>query len=418
MKKIVFIVMIMVLLFGVSAPISADNITLTIWGWGETLNGLEAAFNIWKQDHPNVELEKVPYSQGDTQDKLVASLMAGVGAPDIAPVEQARLKQIASIGGLEDLSDLITDKLDKFASFALENSKYDGKFYGAPWDIGPVALYYRADIFEDAGVEPPSTWDELITVGKKICKDLDGDGKLDRYLLNLESYNSFQYFMFLRARNLLVFDKDGKFVLDNEEAKEVFKFYTELSTKHNIAKLESYWTPAWWNSIKEGRLASIPIAVWYAGLLKGQAPELAGKWRVAPWPTFKGQKGNTNWGGSTLVVPSQGKHKDLAKDFVRFALTTREGQLAIYKASNLFPSYLPALDSDVFSKPDPYFGNQPIGEVFKETVPTINEWYEPLGFPTVGEALTNALGKVVYNVATVDEAWNEAMNQIRMELDL
>lgn len=348
MKKYVGILTV-VLLLASAAVAAAEEVTLTVWGWGETVTGLQAAFEIWKKDHPNVKLETAVYDQGDVQDMLAISLMTGVGAPDICPVEQARVAQFAALGGLEDLTDIVAGKEDEFASFALANSQYNGRYYAVPWDIGPVGFFYRVDIFEEAGVEAPATWEDIIEAGKAITQDLDGDGFKDRYLLNLEVNDVFQFFMFLRARNLLVFDAEGNFVLDNEDAKEVFTFFTELATVHDIAVLEPYWTPAWWNSIKEGRLAAIPIAVWFAGLLKDQAPELEGLWSVAPWPAFEGQVGSTNWGGSTLVVPSQSKYAELAKDFIEFALTTKEGQLAIYEASNLFPAYLPALESDVFA---------------------------------------------------------------------
>ena len=49
-----------------------------------------------------------------------------------------------------------------------EAGTVDGALYGMPWYAGVRSVVYRTDVFEKAGVEPPTTWDELVAAGEKI----------------------------------------------------------------------------------------------------------------------------------------------------------------------------------------------------------------------------------------------------------
>ena len=50
----------------------------------------------------------------------------------------------------------------------------DGKIYGVPMEVEPMAMYYSVAAFEEAGLnenDVPQTWDELLEVGKKLTTD-------------------------------------------------------------------------------------------------------------------------------------------------------------------------------------------------------------------------------------------------------
>ncbi|HHV62144.1 MAG TPA: sugar ABC transporter substrate-binding protein [Firmicutes bacterium] len=410
------LIIVFVLVSGIAEVEAAKNIKLTLWGWNIGIDALKAVASKFKETHPNVDFDFVEMNVQDVHDKLKASLMAGVGAPDICTVEQYYVQQIASKGGLVDLTKELQGLENKFARHAWVASKFRGSLYAIPWDIGPCALYYRKDIFDSLGVKPPRTWADFVTVGKKVAADLNGDGTLDRYMLNIPLNDPYGYFMFIWSKKLKIFDENGNLVVDNPEAFEVMKWYTDLYLVHHVALPQNYWEPAWFNAIKEGRLATIPMAVWFAGQLKTQAPELSGKWRVSDWPSATGEKTGTNWGGSTLVIPVQSKHKKEAIEFAKFMLATTEGQILSYKASNIFPAYLPALNSPVFKEPDPYFGGQVIGKIFVDSVPYISEWYYPVHMQAAEQAFNTLLAKVLNRKATLKEAWDEAIRAIKKEM--
>ncbi|CAM5707773.1 hypothetical protein SVIOM342S_09983 [Streptomyces violaceorubidus] len=56
---------------------------------------------------------------------------------------------------LYDLTDLIAPYRDKTSAYKLSVNTVDGRIYGVPWDLDPGLLWYREDLLEDAGVDPP-----------------------------------------------------------------------------------------------------------------------------------------------------------------------------------------------------------------------------------------------------------------------
>ena len=75
--------------------------------------------------------------------------------------------------GFAELSDIVSS--DDFLPVKMGEVTINDKIVGFPWDAGPVAVFYRTDYFEQAGVnaEDIQTWDDFIEAGKKIeatCK--------------------------------------------------------------------------------------------------------------------------------------------------------------------------------------------------------------------------------------------------------
>ncbi|TCJ18911.1 extracellular solute-binding protein, partial [Rubrobacter taiwanensis] len=66
--------------------------------------------------------------------------------------------QFAANGWIVDLSDRFGNRGD-FLEGTIQSNTYEGAIYGVPWFTDAGMLYYRADLLEEAGVEPPTTWD-------------------------------------------------------------------------------------------------------------------------------------------------------------------------------------------------------------------------------------------------------------------
>jgi len=88
-------------------------------------------------------------------------------------------------GYLEPLDDYVAkDKAlewDDIAPFFRDfNASYKGHIYMLPLDGDFHMVYYRTDVFEAAGIKPPTTWDEYLTAAKTLNgKDMNGDGAGD-----------------------------------------------------------------------------------------------------------------------------------------------------------------------------------------------------------------------------------------------
>ncbi|OCQ94701.1 ABC transporter substrate-binding protein [Oscillatoriales cyanobacterium USR001] len=88
-------------------------------------------------------------------------------------------------GYLEDLTTRVKAdsqlQWDDIAPFFKDfTATYKGKVYAVPIDGDFHMVYYRTDLLEKAGIEPPRTWDDYLTIAKKFHgQDLNGDGKPD-----------------------------------------------------------------------------------------------------------------------------------------------------------------------------------------------------------------------------------------------
>ena len=57
----------------------------------------------------------------------------------------------------------------------------DGGIYAVPWKTNPMMLMYNVDWLAEAGVAPPRTYSELIEALRRLARDTDGNGRLDRW---------------------------------------------------------------------------------------------------------------------------------------------------------------------------------------------------------------------------------------------
>jgi multiple sugar transport system substrate-binding protein len=88
-------------------------------------------------------------------------------------------------GYLEDLTDRVGAdaalEWDDIAPFFRDfSATYNGRIYTIPLDGDFHMVYYRTDLLEEAGLQPPETWDDYLNIAKTFYgKDLNGDGDAD-----------------------------------------------------------------------------------------------------------------------------------------------------------------------------------------------------------------------------------------------
>jgi raffinose/stachyose/melibiose transport system substrate-binding protein len=77
--------------------------------------------------------------------------------------------EYAQAGMLRDVTDFVEDNLaDRIGSGALGVYGYDGRYYGAPYDMGAFGVWYNRAIFDEIGVDVPDTWSELLDVVQAV----------------------------------------------------------------------------------------------------------------------------------------------------------------------------------------------------------------------------------------------------------
>jgi multiple sugar transport system substrate-binding protein len=125
----------------------------------------------------------VPFS--DLYQKVLTDWASGTNSVDAAVFAPQWMVDYIAGGYLEDLTPRIeADKDiqqdDVGAFFRDFSEKYNGKIYMVTLDGDFHMMYYRKDVLEEAGLQPPKTWDEYLEVAKAVHgKDMNGDGTPD-----------------------------------------------------------------------------------------------------------------------------------------------------------------------------------------------------------------------------------------------
>ena len=163
---------------GGSKEAESDN-TITVWAWDVALKQLQASAEKFQETHPDVEFQFEEMGTDQIYTKLATTLSTGKGLADVILIEGEQVSGYANKypEGFADMSDIVNP--DDFLPVKIGEVSANGKIVGFPWDAGPVALFYRRDYFEQAGVnaEDIKTWDDFIEAGKKVtetCKTTSG----------------------------------------------------------------------------------------------------------------------------------------------------------------------------------------------------------------------------------------------------
>ena len=133
-----------------------------------------------KMTGAKINIIAVPFS--DLYQKVLTDWASGTNSVDAAVFAPQWMVDYVAGGYLEDLGPRIAkDKAiqwDQIAPFFRDfSATFGGKTYLIPLDGDFHMLYYRTDVFEKAGLKPPTTWDEYLDVAKALNgKDFNGDG--------------------------------------------------------------------------------------------------------------------------------------------------------------------------------------------------------------------------------------------------
>lgn len=365
--------------------------TITIWSWDVALAHLEAEAAKFQELHPGVDFNFEEMGVSQVYSKITTCLQSGIGLPDVVSLEG---EQMAKFGTKfpDKFVDFTGDiKTEDFLPVKISECTVNDKIVAYPWDAGPCAMFYRTDIFEQAGIKAEDivTWDDFIEAGKTV---MDKTGVAMMPLAT--SRKDTTYRMMLMELGGFYFDEEGNTVVNSPESVRAMSMVQKIY-QAGITVNDNSWDD-FVAALSGNKIACVPEAVWLAGSIKDAAPDQAGKWGVMELPRFDKDveaKGASN-GGSVLAVPSSSKSKEAAVEFVKFAMTDKAGNEEGFSKYGLYPSYIPSLDSEIFNQGDDFFGGQKIYALFNEVGKKVPKCNYTSNFAEAIDLSKNAVSKV------------------------
>ena len=260
----------------------------------------------------NVDVQFVPWASAHDQ---FVTAVGGGQVPDLAEMGTTWTPEFAALGALAPIEGEVNE--DYIASL-VESGTIDGTTYGRPWYAGARGLIYRSDVFEELGLEPPTTWDELVSAGETIEAETD----LFPYGV-IGNYNHLYLPMVWQAGGEIAVQEGDTWVsqMDSPEAVEAFTFYKDLWDRGWAPEGALQWNSAdLRDAFANGDFAMMVGGGWDVSAILSSSPDLEGSVGTALMPEGPGGSRDTFAGGSHLVVFEQSDQKELAAQFADFML--------------------------------------------------------------------------------------------------
>lgn len=280
----------------------------------------------YNEENPEEPLEVVHVQNDPYKDKLQVAMGAD-SPPDIFHTWGGGvLKQYVDAGKVDVMTDLTDGLMETHVPVSFDAVTFDGETYARPYSgLTGVHFFYRTDIFEEHGLEPPETWDDFIEVGETLQEN----DITPIALANRTRWTGSFYYMYLADRAggsdmfADAFAGTGSFTDDGFiEAGERIQELVERDFFPQGFNGMEYDTGESRNMFYNGDAAMMLMGSWLYEDAQAEAPEAAENFGMFRFPTLPDGEGEaTNLIGSAgqnyFAISEQSENKEAARTFLR-----------------------------------------------------------------------------------------------------
>lgn len=359
----------------------------------------------------NVAKEKSQYQVrqdiigGDFKQKLTTTFAAKSGMPDITGIKGQDMPFFRTQA--DYFMDLKGLGADEFKADYLEwkwnqGITTDGKMIGFPIDTGPTGLFYRADIFEKAGLtsdpdklaEQIKGWDDYFELGKQLI------GKLPETYLVRNAGGIFDIAWAQSGQGFI--NESDDFIGDQDHIRNAWDIAVKAFESGIDGNIQSDSTDSQ-AAVNAGKLPTDIGASWHLADLVNDSPSSSGKWRVCRHPGVP-----VNSGGSFLAIPEGAVDPQGSMDIITYLLNAENQALEFADKGN-FPSTPASYEMKELTQPVEFLGGQVAGKVFGDISKDVKQIFEHAHNNTVNAPYFAELKLVENKQKTSDQAWNDAV---------
>lgn len=364
-----------------SEQTEADSVTVWVMG-DSSANFDELVAPFEKESGIDVETVAVPWDAIDQ--KFTAAVASGDG-PDLLQIGLSKLRTFADSGALLTIDEeTIADYPNLAASNFIDGIAGDatavgGEVKSLPWVSDTRVLFYRTDILSEAGVDgPPATWEELRETAKKLAAR--GDGQYGYYI---PQWDSPLPVAMTWAHGGEIVNENGEIDFDTPEFEKAVDVYTGLYADGSVPTNSDFDQTQGFISGVTPMLVSGP---YLAAGVADAAPELDGKWNVAPLP--EAEENTSLLAGSNLGIWAKAKNQEGALELADF-LADPATQVTWFELDGQLPTAKAALEDEKLT-------SDPLVAVYSEQLadsrllPLVPNWDGE-----TGKALLDALNAIV-----------------------
>lgn len=361
----------------------------------------------WNAGHDvQFEYQSFPWAQY-TGEILTTGIATGE-APDVFFISPGDWRRYASSGLALPLNDYFPDYLKAdLLPAALNAVTLDGNIYSVPFEMEPVVLWYNKAMFEEAGLQPPTSWDELRETAKALTTP-------ERFGIliptNPDYYQNFVWYPFLWMAGGEVVNEDFTAAAVNSEAgAAAVQLWGDLVAADQSAATTSTGNDPVDERFPTERAAMFVSGYWVYGWIQANYPDFLEKLGVALIPPPNAGDANaTVYGGWTVMVYSNTQCPQEAAEFAINLFGAEDLERNVQWSTVLNTKLSPRASvkdaaADFYTQfPHDFF----INEVFPVARP------EPSFPPEIARAVWEMLQEAMFNGAGGVDATNAAAEKI------
>ena len=309
-----------------STPSDREPATVSIWSWREDdVKVWEAAAEALQDVWPGLAVE-VEVSDATEFGTKVSTAMQGGQGPDVITTRAG--EGYFRPYGDADMFVPLTDKVPGLADIpegTLGQVSYDGEVLAVPFASQVWVFYYNTDIFEEHGLTPPETWDDLIS----ICDTLKEADVTPIFVPAREGWVLSGYVDCIGATylgddyaaQLISGEKrftDEKFVSLLDKIKSLQPYFQDGFVGNNVPDMDA--------AFQTGQAAMVIYGGWAANTYVEQAPDLNFDFFLSPPDEAGGETRSYVFVDGGYAVNAASEVQDAALELVKYSATTDYGQ--------------------------------------------------------------------------------------------
>lgn len=386
------------------------TLTINVFGDNFSLPDDRSLYDEYERLNDGVKIVENRSDFGTHHQNLQARLTAGSGTADLEVIE------VGQVAGFIGQADRFVNFLDHDvdpdqwtpAVVQRASTPDGGALIGLPTDVGGLAMCYRTDLFEQAGLPTDRdqvaalwpTWQDYVDTGNRFLTDapdgatwFDAGGHVFTGVLGNESQT--------------FYGADGELIVEsNQKVKAAWDLTVEAIEAGQSAALPEF-SPEWNTGFQQGQFATITCPAWMMGYIQGNAPDTSGSWDIATIPG-----GSGNWGGSYLAVPAAGEQVDAAVELARW-LTAPAQNVKLFQTIGNFPSQQSTwLEPAVAEFSSPFFNDAPAGAIFPASLAGAPVQVVGPQSGVIGTVFAGALNSVEQGTDP-DRAWRQVLADVK-----
>lgn len=330
---LVLLATVLIFLLSRNGGSSNENVTLTYWGLWEDESVYKEVIQDFERQNPTI---KVKYEKQDIRtigkymDRLNARINKGDG-PDLYRFHNSWVPQLTGSGLLAPFPNSMleaTQYTEQNYPFVKNDMQANGAYYGVPLGIDTLALFVNEDLFTAAGVEPPTTWEDVQKVSRELTVVDAETGQIQVSGVALGTFDNIAHASDIISMLMVQNGADLRDLGGSQKvnAQQAMEFYISFANGQNAV-----WNNEMENSklaFKQGKLAMYFGYSWDIPEIKDKNPDL--KFTVMPVPHLPGREETiaSYW---VEGVSSKTKYPDQSFLFLQF-LAKPESIEKIYAA--------------------------------------------------------------------------------------